>query len=551
MQSLPPARSSNFRKSSYVDAQRQAQQLTREQNAPVIHNPYSERPDSSGGNFRQKMKQSQEEAERLRLKCREAAIASAARTQQEEMQRHIEEARAAAQANSLHHMEKKKQLQSEMSRSLLPSSPQEDEEEAAAFGNREVLLPGALEPFEVTTKPEEPPPQSEKRNSKTKPPEVQMDEATGKRKSSKTKSGELQAQDSLTGNLPRSGTADGGLTSTGVPSAMGDTMNTFRTGSAATAQPEPVETSEAPADAFADVDDPIIADDKVKGEIYDDEDKQSSRSRSGSKSGSQSESSSGSFISDESEESDQWPPNPPVLRFKMQMQFSNRFKPSEGKALFEEMNKDLEERMIENKTVQMKDPTVGWINLVFSMKIETEYQFEVGFPIIVLTMLDAIYPKRVRWREVDWGFQYKRALQKNFAVLETIWSEVNMEKAREFRVENTPLRLENMGNPDVTVKEKLEFVRLMKRWFDQRIHHAGPYDPVAKRHEFVSQCKAWGHTVKFPPWIEFDKKEAQGTAVGGGMNALIGYNPKKKAFDSFPEYKRLIWFLGSPEYQTM
>jgi hypothetical protein len=139
---------------------------------------------------------------------------------------------------------------------------------------------------------------------------------------------------------------------------------------------------------------------------------------------------------DESEESDMWPPSPPMLRFKMRIQFSNRFKPTdpEQKALFDEMNQDLEDKIREDKSNStiLKDPVLGWINLVFQMNIETEYQFEVGYPLILLTMLDAIYPKRVRWREVDWRFQYKRALQKNYAVLESIWAEVNMEKAREF-----------------------------------------------------------------------------------------------------------------------
>jgi len=247
--------------------------------------------------------------------------------------------------------------------------------------------------------------------------------------------------------------------------------------------------------------------------------------------------SSGSTGDDVSEEEseDRWPPSPPVLRFKMLCQFSSRFKPPADKALFMEMNKDLDERIDEGGQQELKDPTLGWLNLVFAMNIENTTQFEVGFPIIILTMLDAIYPKRVRWREVDWRFQYKRALQKNFSVLEAIWAEVNMEKAREFRVENTTLRLENL--PTASPAEKLEFVRLMKRWFDQRIHHSGPYDPMAKRREFVDQCRAWGHTVKFPPWIKFEKTQVD--------------RPKVTAYDKMPEFKRLIWFLGSPEHQTM
>jgi hypothetical protein len=244
----------------------------------------------------------------------------------------------------------------------------------------------------------------------------------------------------------------------------------------------------------------------------------------------------------ESEESDTWPPSPPMLKFKMRMQFSNRFKPTdpEQKALFETMNQDLEDKLREKMSKKLKDPVLGWMNLVFHMNIDSEYQFEAGFPLILLTMLDAIYPTRVRWREVDWRVQYKRALQKNYAVLEFIWAEVNMEKAREFRVENTSLRLENQ--PTSNVAEKLEFLRLMKRWYDQRIHHSGPYDPMAKRREFVEQCKAWGHAVKFPVWILYDKDhQAQEP----------DRSEARKEYDKMPEYKRLIWFLGCQEYQTM
>jgi hypothetical protein len=248
---------------------------------------------------------------------------------------------------------------------------------------------------------------------------------------------------------------------------------------------------------------------------------------------------------DESEESDLWPPSPPVLRFKMRMMFSNRFKPAnkEEKEMFEEMNRDLEDKFVKEHTtgtISMKDPVFGWLNLVFQMKIETEYQFEVGFPIILLTMMDAIYPKRVRWREVDWRFQYKRALHKNFSVLESIWSEVSMEKAREFRVENTPLRLENL--PSASLNEKMEFLRLMKRWYDQRIHHSGPYDPMAKRNEYVDQCKSWGRNVKFPPWIKHDKDHKADKEDS---------SEDMKRYEKMPEFKRLIWFLGCHEYQTM
>merc|ERR1712110_1212578 len=128
---------------------------------------------------------------------------------------------------------------------------------------------------------------------------------------------------------------------------------------------------------------------------------------------------------------------------------------------------------------ELQDRVVGWINHYFAFNIKNEFQFTVCFPLLVLSMLDAIYPKRVRWREVDWRFQYRRALNKNYATLFTTWSEVNMEKAKEFRVENTPLRCETIQN--ASVSEKLDFLHSMKCWFEQRIHSCEKYDPLQKR----------------------------------------------------------------------
>jgi len=116
-------------------------------------------------------------------------------------------------------------------------------------------------------------------------------------------------------------------------------------------------------------------------------------------------------------------------------------------------------------------------------------------------------------------------------------------------VENTTLRLEYLQS--YSVAEKLEFLSLMKRWWDTRIHHAGPYDPMLKRLEFIDQCKTWGNKVKFPPWIEFDK-EHQVEISKMDADEL----KKLQKFNKMPDleqrrYKRLIWFLGCPEHQTM
>jgi len=506
--------SGGIRTTSYADAQRLAGARSRDVNVSQIQNPRVDTYNSGSGNMLQKMKESTSEAERLRLKCREAALASAARTQHEEIQRHIDRAKAQAQMNSLHHKEAHEAamasaLALDTGYSSLPNISQEEE---TAYGAGEVLLPGALEPFEVSLKPVE----------------LQMEEAPAT-------------------NKARGMTSDDDLSSAGRPPPIDTGAADAPASAPAAAEADPPE--EFQEEDFANMDEPIIEEEMEAHLDEHIQDRTSDRSGSGNgskESSSSQESSSGSYFSDS--DSDKWPPSPPVLRFKMRMQFSQRFKPSEGKEMFQKMNEDLEERFSESKSKELKEPIVSWVNMVFAMTISNEYQFEVGFPIIILTMLDAIYPKRVRWREVDWGFQYKRALQKNFAVLEMIWAEVNMEKAREFRVGHTTLRLENLSAPSTQLKDKLEFMKMMKRWFDQRIHHAGPYDPMGKRHEFVEQCKTWGHAVKFPPWILYDKEFSPKPMSSADFNAE---SAAKKEFDSFPEYKRLIWFLGSPEYQTM
>jgi len=223
----------------------------------------------------------------------------------------------------------------------------------------------------------------------------------------------------------------------------------------------------------------------------------------------------------------------------MRLQFSERFKPSDDKALFQEVNSAVSKKILETERRELKDMTIAWANTVFQLAVTTEFELEVGFPLIILTMLDAIYPKRVRWREVDWRLQYKVALQNNYGVLYRIWNEVNMDKAREFR-RVTSLHLEDMVEAGVRVK--LDFMRQLRHWFDNRIGHAPPYDPLAKRQEFMEQSRLRGHRVKFPPFILFEKSDQLENS-----NSSI----TRTAYDNKPEYERLITYLGSTEHQTM
>merc|ERR1712048_617027 len=189
------------------------------------------------------------------------------------------------------------------------------------------------------------------------------------------------------------------------------------------------------------------------------------------------------------------------------------------------------------KHAELTDPTIAWINKVFDMSLTTEYQLDLGFAVIMLCLLDAIYPNKVPWRLVDWNLQYERSWAKNYALLEKVWGEVNMEKARGFRVGDTRLRLENM--PSAILGDKLEFLRLLKRWFDTRIHHSGPYDPMARRREIIKHCHMRGFTVEVPKWMDYEIDEKARASV------------VESKFDKMPEFKRLIYFLGSTEHQTM
>lgn len=229
-----------------------------------------------------------------------------------------------------------------------------------------------------------------------------------------------------------------------------------------------------------------------------------------------------------SESSASWLPKPPLTRFKNLLKFSR-------------INEDLEQMVVDTKR-EMHDMTIGWLNSAFQMAIVTEFQFETGFPVIILTILDAIYRKHVCWRQVDWRLAYKIALVKNYAALNQVWTQVNMEMVREFRPEYTNLRIEDM--PTCDVRHKLEFLRLIRRWFEVRILYVEPFDVIQRRLELVERSRLWGHKLEFPSWIRLEN-DAPRTSRG----ALAG--SKALAYSRRPEYQRLTSFLGSNAYQTM
>jgi len=257
------------------------------------------------------------------------------------------------------------------------------------------------------------------------------------------------------------------------------------------------------------------------------------------------ESSSDAF-SDVSVEAEIWPPKAPVMRFKRLILFTNAY----HSGAFDERreSRDLKAHNVKRldplplAETEIRDPTVVWINMKLKMSIATESQVENGFPLILLYLLDAIYPHKVRWSMVDWNFKYKRATFKNYNVLQNVWTEVNMDKARGFRVVDTALRLEDM--PEATLQDKLKFFSLAKRWFEGRIYHVGAFDPIARRQEIVRLCEIRGFTVVDPPWIETGE-------LHGGSSLSTHYTRQQMEYAKMPEFKRLTWFLGSPEHQSM
>jgi hypothetical protein len=253
------------------------------------------------------------------------------------------------------------------------------------------------------------------------------------------------------------------------------------------------------------------------------------------------------YLEDDESVSDGWPPKPPVCRFKRLLQFSHTFQgETESGKSFAKMVSDKKIKKKEKKHIEadFHDVTVTWVNHFFEMDIKTKSQLEQGYSVLVLFILDGIYPNKVPWRFVDWDLQYQRAQQKNFGILESVWADVNMDKARGFRVGDTYLRVENIQESNL--RDKLNFLRLMKRWFDSRVQNTSTFDPIGRRQEIIQLCHIRGFKVTFPQWMLMERDEAD-------TNRLIQRKStfNTAAFNMMPEFKRLIWFLGSPEHQGM
>lgn len=250
-----------------------------------------------------------------------------------------------------------------------------------------------------------------------------------------------------------------------------------------------------------------------------------------------------------------WPPKAPLQRFKMLQLFSADFCPQATEQIKAGVGDHSSPRgntqipfasqqTNEGKVRCVNDHTVLWVNKKFAMNITKEFEVHLGFSVIMLTILDAIYPVKVPWHHVDFKIQYKKALTTNFAILQKLWAEVNMEKVRGFRFGDTRLRIEDMLN--WSIYEQLDFLRLMKHWFDARILYSGPYEPLGRRQEMVKDCRMKGYYVDFPPWVLHEKGKEHMP-----QRKMTAATSKTAEFNAMPEYKRLIWFLGSAEHQAM
>jgi len=207
--------------------------------------------------------------------------------------------------------------------------------------------------------------------------------------------------------------------------------------------------------------------------------------------------------------------------------------------------------MLQASNAKVEDYTLTWVNRYFKLDVETEVHVEAAFPIIILAMIDVIYPKKVRWHQVDWNAGYLHALHRNHAVLEKIWHEVNMDKVKDFRNGEASLQIENTIM--ATCEQKLHFLKQVKRWFDQRVQHSNEYDPIERRTEMEMEVRRTGRFMKFPTWMQYDKEAVQAnrSMKPDPTKKGLGYMKNTTEYEQMPEFKRLIWFLGSADHTNL
>lgn len=247
--------------------------------------------------------------------------------------------------------------------------------------------------------------------------------------------------------------------------------------------------------------------------------------------------------------------NRPALRFKFLTQFNERFQPesaAQEKAVIHQAIMAQNKLLKSEPDEKIYHQVLGWTSHELALTIETKDQLEVAFPIIVLTVLDAVYAKRVRWTEVDWDVRYVRATAKNYVVLQALWKETNMDSSAVFRKLPTFLRLEAMYK--APSQDRLTFLTLMQRWFTQRMPDSDPYNAMGRRRQYYEQCKLWGRPIEFPSWANFDPAEEEEDAGEGEMRLIRRQSlaaAPERGYIRMPEFQRLRNFLGNEQVPSM
>lgn len=201
---------------------------------------------------------------------------------------------------------------------------------------------------------------------------------------------------------------------------------------------------------------------------------------------------------------------------------------------------------------KIDDYTLAWVNQYFKLEVETKSQYHGAFPVIMLSMIDVIYPDKIRWHQVDWNAFDVHAFHRNHSVLETVWKEINMHELRDFRSDMTALQIEDTAK--ASVEEKLAFLKTVKRWFDQRVEHSAVYDPIARRTEIDRKVRtaALGRCATYPSWMKNDTEAIQAARCPvrcSETSQMENTSSAETQYDKVP--KRHIWYLGPADDTSM
>eukprot|EP00930_Biecheleria_cincta_P036659 TRINITY_DN25124_c0_g2_i1.p1 TRINITY_DN25124_c0_g2~~TRINITY_DN25124_c0_g2_i1.p1 ORF type:complete len:436 (+),score=90.45 TRINITY_DN25124_c0_g2_i1:88-1308(+) len=247
-------------------------------------------------------------------------------------------------------------------------------------------------------------------------------------------------------------------------------------------------------------------------------------------------------------------PKAPILKFRAQCNFSSEFK-SEEQLQVEKLKREArraaedERHKIHYGREEINDFILGWANQYFALEVKTENHFHAAFPLIVLLMIDVIYPKKVSWHRINWNAGAPLADQKNHALLQMIWYETNMDKLQDFRTDGASTRIEHMVKANTA--EKLVFFKSVKRWFDRRVRSSEVVDPMTRLAEIDAAVRRTGRYAKFPAWMKYDASILEESIQHSAGRRKARMTATTADFDQLPEFKRLFLFLGSADHTRL